>query len=62
MLASATSSEDPDEALDMSGLDPELVDIFVEEGGDLGQPRMQDLERLGLVEDGDRIRAARSEA
>jgi chemosensory pili system protein ChpA (sensor histidine kinase/response regulator) len=35
LLASATSSEDPDEALDMSGLDPELVDIFVEEGGDL---------------------------
>jgi chemosensory pili system protein ChpA (sensor histidine kinase/response regulator) len=26
---------DPDEALDLTGLDPELVDIFVEEGGDL---------------------------
>jgi chemosensory pili system protein ChpA (sensor histidine kinase/response regulator) len=35
LLASATSTEDPDEALDMSELDPELVDIFVEEGGDL---------------------------
>jgi chemosensory pili system protein ChpA (sensor histidine kinase/response regulator) len=35
LLASATSADDPDEALDMSGLDPELVDIFVEEGGDL---------------------------
>jgi chemosensory pili system protein ChpA (sensor histidine kinase/response regulator) len=35
LLASATSSEDPDEALDMSGLDPERWYIFVEEGGDL---------------------------
>ena len=35
LLAGATSTDDPDEALDMSGLDPELVDIFVEEGGDL---------------------------
>ena len=35
LLASAASTEDPDEALDMSGLDSELVDIFVEEGGDL---------------------------
>ena len=35
LLASATSAEDPDEALDMDGLDAELVDIFVEEGGDL---------------------------
>ncbi len=35
LLASATSSEDPDEALDMDELDAELVDIFVEEGGDL---------------------------
>ncbi len=35
LLASATSSDDPDEALDMDGLDAELVDIFVEEGGDL---------------------------
>ncbi|KQY49658.1 Hpt domain-containing protein [Lysobacter sp. Root494] len=26
---------DPDEALDLTGLDPELVDIFVEEGADL---------------------------
>ncbi len=29
------SADDPDEALDLSGLDPELVDIFVEEAGDL---------------------------
>ncbi|MFC5594298.1 response regulator [Lysobacter niastensis] len=29
------TSEDPDEALDLTGLDPELVDIFVEEGVDL---------------------------
>ena len=29
------TSEDPDEALDLTGLDPELVDIFVEEGSDL---------------------------
>ncbi|MEO5566676.1 MAG: Hpt domain-containing protein [Luteimonas sp.] len=29
------SVEDPDEALDISDLDPELVDIFVEEGVDL---------------------------
>ncbi len=35
LLAGATSSEDPDEALDMSEMDPELVDIFVEEAGDL---------------------------
>ena len=35
LLASATSGDDPDEALDMGGLDAELVDIFVEEGGDL---------------------------
>ncbi len=35
LLASATSTDDPDEALDMSEMDPELVDIFVEEGGDL---------------------------
>ena len=35
LLASATSTDDPDEALDMSGLDAELIDIFVEEGGDL---------------------------
>ena len=35
LLASATSSEDPDEALDMGELDAELVDIFVEEAGDL---------------------------
>ena len=35
LLSAATSAEDPDEALDMSGLDAELVDIFVEEGGDL---------------------------
>jgi len=36
ILAHAQSgSEDPDEALDLTGLDPELVDIFVEEGADL---------------------------
>ncbi|MDQ3160849.1 MAG: Hpt domain-containing protein [Pseudomonadota bacterium] len=35
LLASATSTDDPDDALDMSGMDPELVDIFVEEAGDL---------------------------
>ena len=38
LLASATaaaSAEDPDEALDLTGLDPELVDIFVEEARDL---------------------------
>jgi len=29
------STEDPDEALDLTDLDPELVDIFVEEGGDI---------------------------
>jgi chemosensory pili system protein ChpA (sensor histidine kinase/response regulator) len=29
------SAEDPDEALDLTGLDPELVDIFVEESSDL---------------------------
>nr|MBA3485622.1 response regulator [Lysobacter sp.] len=29
------SDPDPDEALDLTGLDPELVDIFVEEGVDL---------------------------
>ncbi|MBN7137384.1 hypothetical protein A7A76_21975 [Lysobacter enzymogenes] len=31
----ANADPDPDEALDLSELDPELVDIFVEEGGDL---------------------------
>ena len=35
LLAGATSADDPDEPLDMGGLDAELVDIFVEEGGDL---------------------------
>ncbi|WP_425602534.1 response regulator [Luteimonas galliterrae] len=29
------AAEDPDEALDLTDLDPELVDIFVEEGGDI---------------------------
>ncbi|TWI02738.1 chemosensory pili system protein ChpA (sensor histidine kinase/response regulator) [Luteimonas cucumeris] len=29
------STEDPDEALDLTDLDPELVDIFVEEAGDI---------------------------
>ncbi len=33
--AVALASEDPDETLDLTGLDPELVDIFVEEGRDL---------------------------
>ncbi|SDZ03986.1 Chemotaxis protein histidine kinase CheA, partial [Lysobacter sp. yr284] len=31
----ANADPDPDESLDLSELDPELVDIFVEEGGDL---------------------------
>ncbi|BAV96689.1 Hpt domain-containing protein [Lysobacter enzymogenes] len=31
----ANADPDPDDALDLSELDPELVDIFVEEGGDL---------------------------
>ncbi|WP_460714405.1 response regulator, partial [Lysobacter terrae] len=36
ILAQAQAGgEDPDEALDLTGLDPELVDIFVEEGADL---------------------------
>ncbi|GAB1408397.1 hypothetical protein MASR1M8_23160 [Thermomonas brevis] len=35
LLSAATSAEDPDEALDDADLDIELVDIFVEEGGDL---------------------------
>jgi chemosensory pili system protein ChpA (sensor histidine kinase/response regulator) len=36
ILAQAQASiQDPDEALDLTGLDPELVDIFVEEGADL---------------------------
>jgi chemosensory pili system protein ChpA (sensor histidine kinase/response regulator) len=36
ILAQARSGgEDPDEALDLTGLDPELIDIFVEEGADL---------------------------
>jgi chemosensory pili system protein ChpA (sensor histidine kinase/response regulator) len=33
--ASAAAAEDPDEALDLTGLDSELVDIFVEEASDL---------------------------
>ena len=33
--ATDASSEDPDEALDLTDLDPELVDIFAEESGDL---------------------------
>src|SRR5690606_15265570 len=33
--AMASGVDDPDEALDLTGLDPELVDIFVEEGSDL---------------------------
>jgi chemosensory pili system protein ChpA (sensor histidine kinase/response regulator) len=35
LQATAAAAEDPDEALDTSELDIELVDIFVEEGGDL---------------------------
>ncbi|MGQ4660127.1 Hpt domain-containing protein [Lysobacter sp. F6437] len=35
LIASLAAVADPDEALDLEGLDPELVDIFVEEGGDL---------------------------
>ncbi|MFT3896895.1 MAG: Hpt domain-containing protein [Thermomonas sp.] len=35
LQATTASSEDPDEALDLSDLDPELVDIFAEESGDL---------------------------
>ncbi|MFD0739988.1 response regulator [Lysobacter koreensis] len=36
LLAGAlAANDDPDEALDLTGLDPELVDIFVEEGSDL---------------------------
>ena len=35
LQATAGASEDPDEALDTSELDLELVDIFVEEAGDL---------------------------
>jgi len=36
LLANAlAASEDPDEAFDLGDLDPELVDIFVEEAGDL---------------------------
>ncbi len=33
--ASAAAAEDPDEALDLTGLDPELVDLFIEEARDL---------------------------
>ena len=35
MLAAIPADEDPDAAFDLEGLDPELVDIFVEEGRDL---------------------------
>ncbi|MGI8561272.1 MAG: Hpt domain-containing protein [Luteimonas sp.] len=36
LLAQAhAGDEDPDEALDLTGLDPELIDIFVEESSDL---------------------------
>ncbi|WP_460758728.1 response regulator [Lysobacter fragariae] len=35
MQPAPAASEDPDEALDLTGLDSELVDIFVEEGSDL---------------------------
>jgi chemosensory pili system protein ChpA (sensor histidine kinase/response regulator) len=35
MPSHVVDEADPDAALDLTGLDPELVDIFVEEGGDL---------------------------
>ena len=35
LQSTASSGEDPDEALDLADLDPELVDIFAEESGDL---------------------------
>ncbi|GAA4998598.1 response regulator [Pseudoluteimonas lycopersici] len=35
LQATTASGEDPDEALDLTDLDPELVDIFTEESGDL---------------------------
>jgi chemosensory pili system protein ChpA (sensor histidine kinase/response regulator) len=35
LLAAAAAPEDPDEALDVTGLDTELLDIFVEESSDL---------------------------
>ena len=35
LAQTAATADDPDEALDLSGLDPELVDIFVEESSDL---------------------------
>jgi chemosensory pili system protein ChpA (sensor histidine kinase/response regulator) len=35
MPAGVVDEADPDAALDLTGLDPELVDIFVEEGADL---------------------------
>ncbi|HEU4773977.1 MAG TPA: response regulator, partial [Lysobacter sp.] len=35
LLVNIAAVEDPDEALDLTDLDPELVDIFVEEAGDL---------------------------
>ncbi|MGQ4584594.1 Hpt domain-containing protein [Lysobacter sp. F60174L2] len=35
LIASLAAVTDPEEALDLEDLDPELVDIFVEEGGDL---------------------------
>ncbi|MFN3703880.1 Hpt domain-containing protein [Thermomonas sp.] len=35
LQATASAAEDPDEALDTSDLDLELVDIFIEEAGDL---------------------------
>src|SRR5690606_35157075 len=35
MLAAIPADEDPDEEFDLTGLDAELVDIFVEEGRDL---------------------------
>ncbi|WP_460821616.1 response regulator [Lysobacter olei] len=35
LAAAVVEAQDPDEALDLTDLDPELVDIFVEEGVDL---------------------------
>ena len=48
LLASATSSEDPDEALDMSGLDPELV-----EAPKTLEQAIKDLAKTHLVDEWD---------
>src|SRR5690606_7654204 len=57
MPSHVVDEADPDSALDLTGLDPELVDIFVEEGGDLldhsdgllAQLRQQPEEREALA-------------